>query len=337
MTSTAVRVALRVRPLAQREQLTNCTECLSFIPNEPQILIGTDKSFTYDYVFDPNTPQNDVYKKAAGPLLDKFVDGFNATILAYGQTGSGKTYSMGTGLENPADTENEGIVPRCIIDLFQSLEERAQRSADFKYEVYVSFLELYNEELIDLLNPHTSHKRKNHSSPGHNSMSHNNNNNNIPAAAEVTIREDVAGNIYWSGVKEELCTSPKELLGFLEKGSLCRTTGSTDMNSVSSRSHAVFSVILKQQRPQEEAENHDRSSSPLGATKKLQSLTSKFHFVDLAGSERLKRTNAQGDRAKEGIAINAGLLALGNVISALGDESRRTAHSDPHAGLCVAC
>ncbi|KAI9018542.1 hypothetical protein CLU79DRAFT_818917 [Phycomyces nitens] len=299
MTSTAVRVALRVRPLAQREQLTNCTECLSFIPNEPQILIGTDKSFTYDYVFDPNTPQNDVYKKAAGPLLEKFVDGFNATILAYGQTGSGKTYSMGTGLENPADTENEGIVPRCIIDLFHSLEERAQRSADFKYEVYVSFLELYNEELIDLLSPH--HKRKGLPSTAH---------------SEVTIREDVAGNIYWSGVKEELCTSPKELLGYLEKGSLCRTTGSTDMNTVSSRSHAVFSVILKQQRPEDGAS---------GAAK-IQSLTSKFHFVDLAGSERLKRTNAQGDRAKEGIAINAGLLALGNVISALGDDSRRTAH-----------
>ncbi|CAO3591227.1 unnamed protein product [Absidia cylindrospora] len=151
---------------------------------------------------------------------------------------------------------------------------------------------------LNLLNPYNTQKRKGGNITG-------------TAPAEVTIREDVAGNIYWSGVKEELCSSPEELLGFLAKGSLCRTTGSTDMNTVSSRSHAVFSVILKQTRP--DLEDTD-------------TLTSKFHFVDLAGSERLKRTNAQGDRAKEGIAINSGLLALGNVISALGDEHRRASH-----------
>ncbi|KAG1149520.1 hypothetical protein G6F37_007937 [Rhizopus arrhizus] len=296
MTSTAVRVGLRVRPLTQKEQLANCTECISFIPNEPQVLVGTDKSFTYDYVFSSETQQQEVYQKAAAPLLEKFVEGFNATILAYGQTGSGKTFSMGTGLEATVNPEHEGIVPRCIIDLFRRLREQSESSEEFRYEVYVSFLELYNEELIDLLNPHTAMKKK----------------GNLPANAspvEVTIREDIAGNIYWSGVKEEICHSPEELLSFLAKGSLCRTTGSTDMNSVSSRSHAVFSVILKLQKSNDEP-----------------SLTSKFHFVDLAGSERLKRTNAQGDRAKEGISINAGLLALGNVISALGDESRRGAH-----------
>ncbi|CAO3700832.1 hypothetical protein G6F70_002161 [Rhizopus microsporus] len=294
MTSTAVRVGLRVRPLTQKEQLSNCTECISFIPNEPQILLGTDKSFTYDYVFSNEARQEEVYQKAAAPLLEKFIEGFNATILAYGQTGSGKTYSMGTGLEATVDPEHEGIVPRCIVDLFRKLQ--AQSEPEFKYEVYVSFLELYNEELIDLLNPHTALKKK----------------GALPAnvtPVEVTIREDIAGNIYWSGVREELCHSPEELMSYLAKGSLCRTTGSTDMNTVSSRSHAVFSVILKQQKSKDEP-----------------ALTSKFHFVDLAGSERLKRTNAQGDRAKEGISINSGLLALGNVISALGDESRKTTH-----------
>ncbi|KAI9256701.1 hypothetical protein BY458DRAFT_519321 [Sporodiniella umbellata] len=285
MASTAVRVGLRVRPLTQKEQLTNCAECISFIPDEPQILVGADKSFTYDYVFNSETHQRDVYKEAAAPLLEKFVEGFNATILAYGQTGSGKTFSMGTGLESTTNPEHEGIVPRCMVDLFEKLNRQAENHQEFSYEVYVSFLELYNEELIDLLNPL---KKK---------------------GAEVTIREDIAGNIYWSGVREEPCKSPEELMSYLAKGSLCRTTGSTDMNSVSSRSHAVFSVILKLQKSVEE---------PM--------LTSKFHFVDLAGSERLKRTNAQGDRAKEGISINAGLLALGNVISALGDESRKNSH-----------
>ncbi|RCH84685.1 hypothetical protein CU098_000345, partial [Rhizopus stolonifer] len=279
-------VGLRVRPLTQKERLANCTECISFIPDEPQILVGTDKSFTYDYVFSNETHQQDVYTKAAAPLLDKFVEGFNATILAYGQTGSGKTFSMGTGLESTVNPEHEGIVPRCMVDLFSKLNKQRESNEEFNYEVFVSFLELYNEELIDLLNP----LRK-------------------KGGAEVSIREDIAGNIYWSGVKEEACESPEELMSYLAKGSLCRTTGSTEMNSVSSRSHAVFSVILKLQKSAEEP-----------------TLTSKFHFVDLAGSERLKRTNAQGDRAKEGISINAGLLALGNVISALGDESRKNSH-----------
>ncbi|KAG2207533.1 hypothetical protein INT47_004283 [Mucor saturninus] len=296
MTSTAVRVGLRVRPLTQKEQLTNCTECITFIPNEPQILVGTDKSFTYDYVFDNNSEQQQVYEKAASPLLEKFVEGFNATILAYGQTGSGKTFSMGTGLESTTNPEHEGIVPRCILDLFRKLQERSEANEDFKYEVFVSFLELYNEELIDLLNPQNQHNKRK---------------SGVPAAApvEVTIREDIAGNIYWSGVREEKCEDPDELIQFLAKGSLCRTTGSTEMNTVSSRSHAVFSVILKQQKSDQDP-----------------SITSKFHFVDLAGSERLKRTNAQGDRAREGISINSGLLALGNVISALGDDARRTSH-----------
>ncbi|KAI9337846.1 hypothetical protein BD770DRAFT_235215 [Pilaira anomala] len=301
MTSTAVRVGLRVRPLTEKERINNCTECLSFIPNEPQILMGTDKSFTYDYVFDSNVDQAKVYLDAASPLLHKFVDGFNATILAYGQTGSGKTFSMGTSLDNTVSAENEGIVPRCIIELFQLLKKREAQDAEFKYEIFVSFLELYNEEFIDLLNNHKSKRRSA---------------NFTPATSEVSIREDVAGNIYWSGVKEEICYSPEELLNYLAQGSLGRTTGSTEMNSVSSRSHAIFSVILKQ---------HKSEKGEDGKTF-VKTLNSKFHFVDLAGSERLKRTHAQGDRAKEGIAINSGLLALGNVISALGDETKRATH-----------
>lgn len=134
-----------------------------------------------------------------------------------------------------------------MVDLFSKLNKQRESNEEFNYEVFVSFLELYNEELIDLLNP----LRK-------------------KGGAEVSIREDIAGNIYWSGVKEEACESPEELMSYLAKGSLCRTTGSTEMNSVSSRSHAVFSVILKLQKSAEEP-----------------TLTSKFHFVDLAGSERV--------------------------------------------------
>lgn len=113
----------------------------------------------------------------------------------------------------------------------------------------VSFLELYNEDLVDLLNPSKSKK------------------------CDVQIREDVNGNIYWAGVREEVCQTPEDLVKNLIKGSLGRTTGSTDMNSVSSRSHAIFSVILKQKLLQEQNEE--------------QVIVSKFHFVDLAGSERV--------------------------------------------------
>ncbi|OAD00181.1 hypothetical protein MUCCIDRAFT_119794, partial [Mucor lusitanicus CBS 277.49] len=302
------RVALRVRPLTQKEQLSNCTECISFIPNQPQILIGKDHSFTYDYVFDTNSIQQSIYETSVVPLAEKFVDGFNATILAYGQTGSGKTFSMGTALDEHTDSDQQGVVPRFIYDLFNRLHDKKQAQKLQEFQVFVSFLELYNEDFVDLLNAYSQ-------------QSHTNNNNNnrkrsnsvshfAPPPCEVQIREDVHGQIYWSGVREELCSTPDELLRYLTKGSLCRTTGSTDMNSVSSRSHAIFSVILKQKK-QDQADN---------------TIVSKFHFVDLAGSERLKRTKAEGNRAREGISINSGLLALGNVISALGDESRKSVH-----------
>ncbi|KAI9314976.1 hypothetical protein BX666DRAFT_2113761 [Dichotomocladium elegans] len=324
MTTAAVRVALRVRPLTEKERMCNCAECISFIPGQPQILIGKDHSFTYDHVFDTRTSQHEIYTASVLPLVEKFLDGyihvdiskcvtqrnlkqyyplplcsFNATILAYGQTGSGKTYSMGTAVDGNTDlTDQQGIVPRFIRDLYERLDHKRDKDPNYNAEVLVSFLELYNEDLVDLLSI-LHHQRKR---------------SGCSISNDITIREDTSGNIYWSGVREEPCKSPKELLGFLAKGSLGRTTGSTDMNAVSSRSHAIFSVILKQQVPDEENDEEQKT------------IVSKFHFVDLAGSERLKRTNAQGDRAKEGIAINSGLLALGNVISALGDESRRSTH-----------
>ncbi|ORE12048.1 hypothetical protein BCV72DRAFT_1047 [Rhizopus microsporus var. microsporus] len=183
---------------------------------------------------------------------------------------------MGIGL----DTTNEGIVPRFVYTMFQQLDYKKTLLSSFSYQVSVSFLELHQEDLVDLLGDKGFH---------------------------LTIREDTNGNICWSGVKEEPVLCPEELMGYLKKGSVSRTTAATDMNHNSSRSHAIFSINLRQ----------------LDQGKKL---VSKFHFVDLAGSERLKRTNAVGDRAREGISINSGLLALGNVISALGDESRRVSH-----------
>ncbi|KAG0258809.1 Kinesin-like protein kif21b [Mortierella polycephala] len=285
--NTAVKVALRVRPLTLQEQISNCSECISYVPNEPQIgIVGSDKSFTFDHVFDEETAQRQVYEECAKELVDRFIEGFNVTILAYGAA-----YSI-----------------------FSLLDAQMEKDPAMEYQVFVSFLELYNEELIDLLQTQPRTRKD-----------------------TIQVREDGFGGISWQGVKEQQVASASELLEWLQKGSLCRTTAATDMNQTSSRSHAIFSVILKQQRSEEpepavEVNENEESGSPAAApaatTKAhpLKKLASKFHFVDLAGSERLKRTRAVGDRAKEGISINSGLLALGNVISALGDESRRSSH-----------
>ncbi|EGF83831.1 hypothetical protein BATDEDRAFT_8409, partial [Batrachochytrium dendrobatidis JAM81] len=248
------------------------------------------KSFTFDYVFDPLTTQDLLYADCVAPLVDRFLEGFNATVLAYGQTGSGKTYSMGIGLDTVAaasPVSYQGIVPRAIASVFQKIQRLTQNgTSSSKAQLFVSFLELHNEELVDLLNPRPRSA--------------------VAANMAPTIREDGTGRIMWLNTKEEVVNSPDELLSLLQRGTMCRTTASTDMNASSSRSHAIFTMTLRQE--------------------KSSVIVSKFHFVDLAGSERLKRTNAEGERKKEGISINQGLLALGNVISALGDETRRSSH-----------
>ncbi|CAJ0750488.1 11441_t:CDS:2, partial [Entrophospora sp. SA101] len=184
-----------------------------------------------------------------------------------------------------------------------------------KCTVKVSFVELYNEDLIDLLSEENDGENK----------------------PQLMIREDSKGNIIWSGLQEIKVTSVDEITGHLNRGSLNRQVSVTDMNSQSSRSHAIFSVTLSQQKlvssSSPDARDSPLPTSPTSNSSRTGfvkdndkgewvSITSKFHFVDLAGSERLKRTSSIGDRAKEGISINSGLLALGNVISALGDPSR---------------
>ncbi|KAJ3306149.1 Kinesin-like protein kif21b [Kappamyces sp. JEL0829] len=288
--------------MAAKELLANSKDCVEIIPGTQQIIVGggpasavgtetiynfTQKSFTFDYLFDENSSQEDLYNLSVAPLVDRFMEGFNATILAYGQTGSGKTYSMGIGLDGitaSVDLNSKGIVPRAITTIFTRMAAHKQENESYDASVTVSFMELYNEELVDLLNPRPK-----------------------SASASVntgpTIREDGMGKIVWVNLSEEKVNSTSELL---------RTTGSTDMNASSSRSHAIFTVTLRQTME--------------GGDGEKTNLISKFHFVDLAGSERLKRTNAEGDRKKEGISINQGLLALGNVISALGDEARKAGH-----------
>ncbi|KAI8970432.1 hypothetical protein BDF20DRAFT_995971 [Mycotypha africana] len=404
--TTAVQVALRVRPLTQQDRslpkFSNSSDADVIKTYENTVVIVPhQKSFQFDYVFNANSTQAQVFDTVVAGLIDKFIDGYNVTILAYGQTSSGKTYTMGTALENQTktDSDHEGIIPRAISMLFQQLlnkknaAERVNRPtaqkasivvkrnpsalATFppnsglripkkststaslkknssnsqlsdrrfsatssqqeqynknKFSICVSFVEIYNEELIDLLDSSPPHERP-----------------------PLAIREDAKGQIIWTGFKEVYVESSKDVLKYLQMGTENRATGSTDMNLKSSRSHAIFSVTLKQ-------EKWVSASNRKGSVTKIKSLSSlnsrqntinvkdltdkhplncegigsedgewittqsKFHFVDLAGSERLKKTAAQGDRRKEGISINAGLLALGNVISALSDPMKKSSH-----------
>ncbi|NXA05245.1 KIF4 protein, partial [Sapayoa aenigma] len=275
-----VRVALRCRPLVPRESSEGCQSCLFFVPGEPQVVVGKDKSFTYDYVFDPSVEQEEVFNTAVSPLVRGIFKGYNATVLAYGQTGSGKTYSMGgTYTANQEHEPSVGVIPRVIRLLFEEKEQRQE----WEFVLKVSYLEIYNEDILDLLCP--SRER----------------------SSQISIREDPKEGIKIVGLTERNVTCAQDTVSCLEQGNSSRTVGSTAMNSQSSRSHAIFTICIDQKK------KNDKNCS----------FHSKLHLVDLAGSERQKKTKAEGDRLKEGININKGLLALGNVISALGDENKK--------------
>lgn len=311
---SAVQVAVRIRPLSTKELVDSAINTVSTTGNAKNTLNITHypdiddssekgscpmsltsvqpstKSFNFDYIFDENSSRDDVYMNSVNPLTNNFLDGFNATILAYGQTGSGKTYTMGTEIQADNKHSDNGIVRRAVDDIFGTMNYRCndfEKYDKYEYKVSVSFIELYNEEIIDLLE----------SSLSINSM--------------ISIRETSGGKIMLSGVSEFPVFSKEELIYELERGLLLRSTGSTDMNLTSSRSHAIFTIILQQ-------EFIIKGAAEGGTT----CLESRFNFVDLAGSERLKKTNSDGDRRKEGISINQGLLALGNVISSLSDRKK---------------
>ncbi|KAJ2450489.1 hypothetical protein EV183_004259 [Coemansia sp. RSA 2336] len=305
-----VRVAVRIRPLVVGDQSSTLsrgmsTECVE-ASGTSVVVAGGDgagpRSFSYDHVFGPDSAQSDVYDAAVAPLLGRFVEGYNVTVLAYGQTSSGKTFTMGTDAEDIArlaqpgsGASATGVVPRALQWLFSWASTSGSSLPRLRegVEITVSFLEVYNEDLIDL----AARVQSRGVSP------------------PVFVREDARGNILWVGVREVAVSSAADALDLLLRGSRERQTGGTRMNDKSSRSHAIYSVALTQTRK--------RASGPVR-------LHSKLHFVDLAGSERLKKTQAVGERQKEGISINTGLLALGNVISALGDPRRGPAMHIPY-------
>ncbi|KAI1740949.1 hypothetical protein F4680DRAFT_416705 [Xylaria scruposa] len=331
---TAVKVAVRVRPplkpsdpgydlIPQRFQraMVQTTSDTSIAIDAPQ----GKKVFVFDRVFGPEVSQDGIWDYL-NESINAFLQGYNVSLLAYGQSGAGKSYTMGTaGPLEQGELDSMGVIPRAATELFEKLEgpapprnsnrnsmsqlraparysmqAPASKPIDKNWQLKATYVEIYNEQLRDLLLPDSvgPHER-----------------------SAVNIRED-RGNIILTGLRQVEINSVDDLMNALNFGSTIRQTDATAVNAKSSRSHAVFSLNLIQRKPKPQAAHgaEKRFSVPLEAMSGGDSWVttdSKLHFVDLAGSERLKNTGAQGERAREGISINAGLAALGKVISQL--------------------
>lgn len=282
-----IQVFVRCRPLNNTEKAARSYSVVD-VPNHREIsvkekaLSSLTKTFQFDRVFGPNSKQLDVYRSVVEPLIKQVMTGYNCTVFAYGQTGTGKTFTMegGEGRDDPGTTwENDptaGIVPRALAQLFDEL--RIQQEAEFS--VRVSYLELYNEEIFDLL-----------------------------SAADDTTRlrlyEDSTkkGSVIIQGLEEVQVHSKSEVYQILEKGSFKRKTAETLMNAHSSRSHTVFTVTVHMKESSVEGEEVLRIG--------------KLNLVDLAGSENIGRSGAMDRRAREAGNINQSLLTLGRVITCL--------------------
>nr|XP_020656909.1 kinesin-like protein KIF16B isoform X1 [Pogona vitticeps] len=292
----SVKVAVRVRPINRREKDLDAKFIISMEKNKTTITntkipeggtgdMGRErtKTFTYDFSYfsaDPKSPdyasQEMVFNNLGTDVLKSAFEGYNACIFAYGQTGSGKSYTM---MGNAGDA---GLIPRISEGLFNQINEKTRRNeASFRTEV--SYLEIYNERVRDLL------RRKSSKT------------NNL------RIREHPKEGPYVEDLSKHLVQNYSDVEELMEAGNINRTTAATGMNDVSSRSHAIFTVNFTQAKFDAEMPCET---------------VSKIHLVDLAGSERADATGATGVRLKEGGNINKSLVTLGNVISALADLSQ---------------
>lgn len=287
--SSKVKVAVRVRPLNKRE-LDMAARIVVDMERDQTILTHVNskrlpKTFAFDHCFwsmDTDNPkfanQELVFESLGTDVLENAFSGYNACIFAYGQTGSGKSYTMMGSLN---DDHLKGIIPRLCDVLFERIAGNSNPKLSYKVEV--SYMEIYCEKVRDLLCP----KGGKHS---------------------LKVREHKALGPYVEDLSKLAVASFKDIDNLMSEGNKSRTVACTQMNAESSRSHAVFSIVLTQTL-------FDPSSA--SGTEKV----AKISLVDLAGSERVAKTGALGDRLKEGSNINKSLSTLGLVISALADMS----------------
>ena len=242
----------------------------------------SNKTYGFDKVFSPAADQVMVYEDVVAPILDEMLKGFNCTIFAYGQTGTGKTYTMSGDMSDTLGIlpEAAGIIPRVLYSLFRQLE-----IAETESSVKCSFIELYNEELRDLLAAEENTKLKIYEEQkkgGH----------------SATLVQ---------GVEESHIKSASDGVKLLQAGSHKRQVAATKCNDLSSRSHTVFTITVYFKRSSEGGEDLVSAG--------------KLNLVDLAGSENIQRSGAENKRATEAGLINKSLLTLGRVINALVDKS----------------
>ncbi|EIW62237.1 kinesin-domain-containing protein [Trametes versicolor FP-101664 SS1] len=297
-----IKVVVRCRPLNSRE-IARGAKCLVRMEGNQTILdppeVGSAgaqaasgraaerkaMNFAFDKSYWSAGPRDEpqycsqqtLYDDLGKELLDHSFSGFNACIVAYGQTGSGKSYSMmGYGAD-------KGIIPLTCLELFSRVEQKTAQDPNVSFTVEVSYIEIYNEKVRDLLNPKNT--------------------------GNLRVREHPSLGPYVEDLSKLVVSSYDEMMTLMDEGNKARTVAATNMNETSSRSHAVFTLILTMKR-------HDVDTNL--DTEKV----SRINLVDLAGSERANSTGATGQRLKEGANINKSLTTLGKVISALATASQ---------------
>ena len=274
----AVKVAIRCRPLNDKEttqghvKIVNINKARGEISvQKPQV--EETKQFTFDMVYGDDAEQGNIYVESSSPIVANVLEGYNGTIFAYGQTGTGKTHTM-TGVIG--DENLRGIMPRAFDDIFRSIESDSDQT---QFLVRASYLEIYNEEVRDLLSKNPKNR--------------------------LELHEKVDSGVYVKDLSYFAAKSSDEVRKIMYIGSKNRSVGETLMNAHSSRSHSLFTITVER--------------SELGADNKQHIRVGKLNMVDLAGSERIAKTGATGDRLKEATKINLSLSTLCHVISSLTD------------------
>ncbi|XP_019436239.1 PREDICTED: kinesin-like protein KIN-5D isoform X2 [Lupinus angustifolius] len=296
-----VQVLLRCRPLSEDDMKVNtpvvisCNEIRREV-SAVQVVANKriDRTFNFDKVFGSTSQQAELYDEAISPIVHEVLEGYNCTVFAYGQTGTGKTYTMegGGGAKNGEFPSDAGVIPRAVKQIFEILEAQ-----NVEYNMKVTFLELYNEELTDLLAPEETSTFVDYKSK-----------------KPIALMEDGKGGVFVRGLEEEIVCTANEIYKILEKGSAKRHTVETLLNKQSSRSHSIFAITI-----------HIKECTPEGEE---MIKCGKLNLVDLAGSENISRSGAREGRAREAGEINKSLLTLGRVINALVDHSGHVPYRD---------
>ncbi|KAL3670400.1 hypothetical protein V7S43_004719 [Phytophthora oleae] len=282
--SESVRVCVRIRPLSTKEVQDGRTYIVHANPVQGEISLSNPeadareppKKFTFDAAIPPESSQQDVYAQAATDIVESVVNGFNGTVFAYGQTGAGKSHTMEGYSEPP---EAKGIIPNSFTHIFDRIAAEADNK---QFMVYASYLEIYNEEVRDLLASDPKNR--------------------------LELKETVDAGVFVKDLTSRQVAAAAEIDAVMQQGKKNRSVGATLMNQTSSRSHSMFTITVEA-----------CSTAQTDANSKPHICVGKLNLVDLAGSERQSKTGATGDRMKEATKINLSLSALGNVISALVD------------------